>query len=219
MRSLVLGLAVSAALASSADAAERLSGTPDDLSVQAVHNFGGCVADTTPKGAEHLLAIDYRTKEYHEAISRLMKGHSDGRCFSAAAMRANQILIAGAMAERLLIEKVKPSGFATAIAYDASKPPIAARSPAEMTSICVLRAEPAKSYAIFRTEPTSADESHAMQAIAPTLMNCVKAGQKMSFNKPGLRASLALAAYRLATQPEASAAANGKLMASEPAPQ
>ena len=106
---------------------------------------------------------------------------------------------------------MKPEGFAAAVAYDAAKAPIAARSAAEMTSICVLRAEPAKSYAIFRTEPTSAEESHAMQAIAPALMNCVKAGQKMSFNKPGLRASLALAAYRL-TQPEPVVAADAKPM-------
>ena len=104
MRNVVFGLAVSLALATSASAKAPLSGAPDDLSVQAVHNFGGCVADTTPKGAEHLLAIDYRTKEYHEALNRLMQGHSDGRCISASSLRSNQILLAGGMAERLLIE-------------------------------------------------------------------------------------------------------------------
>jgi len=211
MRNLAFGLALSLALATSAQAKEPLSGTPDDLSVKAVHNFAACVADTTPKGAMNLLAIDYRTKDYHEALKRLMQGHSDGRCISASALRSNQILLAGGMAERLVIEKIRPEGFASAVAYDANKAPIAARSVGEMTAICVVRAEPAHTYAIFRTEPTSADESHAMQAIAPALMNCVKAGQKMNFNKPGLRASLALAAYRL-TQPEPVVAADAKPM-------
>jgi len=211
MCKLVFGLAVSVALATSAGAREPLSGTPDDLSVQAVHNFAACVADTTPKGAQNLLAIDYRTKEYHQALNRLMQGHSDSRCISASALRSNQILLAGGMAERLLIEKIKPEAFASAVAYDANKAPIAARSVPEMTAICVVRAEPARTYAIFQTDPTSADEAHAMQAIAPALMGCVKAGQKMSFNKPGLRASLALAAYRL-TQPEPVIAADAKPM-------
>ena len=211
MRNLVVGLAISLAFAASAQAKVPLPDMPDDLSVQAVHNFGGCVADTTPKGAEHLLAIDYRTKEYHEAMNRLMQGHSDSRCINASALRSNQILLAGGMAERLLVEKVKPDGFAAAVAYDASKPPIAARSMPEMTAICVVRAEPARTYAIFQTDPTSAQEARAMQGIAPALMNCVKAGQKMTFNKPGLRASLALAAYRL-TQPEPVVAADAKPM-------
>jgi len=194
MRNLAFCLAVSVVLAASADARGALSGTPDDLSVQAVHNFAACVADTTPKGAVNLLALDYRTKDYHEALNRLMQGHSDGRCISASVLRSDQILLAGGMAERLVIEKIRPDSFASAVAYDAKKAPIAARSPAEMTAICVVRAEPTHTYAIFRSDPTSAEESHAMQAIAPALMNCIKAGQKMSFNKPGLRASLALAA-------------------------
>ena len=211
MRNLAFGLAISLMLATSAGAKVPLPDMPDDLSVQAVHNFAACVADTTPRGAEHLLAIDYRTKEYHEAMNRLMHGHSDSRCINASALRSNQILLAGGMAERLLTEKVKPERFAAAVAYDAGKAPIAARSMPEMTAICVVRAEPAHTYAIFQTDPTSAQEARAMQAIAPALMNCVKAGQKMSFNKPGLRASLALAAYRL-IQPAPVVAADAKPM-------
>jgi len=211
MRDFAFSLILSLALATTAQAKAPLAGSPDDLSVQAVHNFAGCVADTTPKGAEHLLAIDYRTKEYHQALNRLMQGHSDGRCISASSLRSNQILLAGGMAERLVIEKIKPQGFPAAVAYDVSKAPITARSAAEMTAICVIRAEPVRTYAIFQTEPATADESRAMQGIAPALMGCVKAGQKMSFNKPGLRAILALAAYRL-TQPEPVVAADAKPM-------
>lgn len=110
------------------------------------------------------------------------------------------------MAERLLTEKVPADRFAAAAAYDTAKAPIAARNDMELISICVVRAEPARTYAIFDTDPTSPDEAHAMQAIAPALTNCIKAGQQVALNKPGLRASLALAAYRLTRSPPVVAA-------------
>jgi len=187
---------------------------PEDLSVQALHNFAACIVDATPKGAEEVLALDYRSPEYAKRINQFSQGHADGRCL-AGRISYSQVLLAGGMAERLLIEKVKPDQFASLVAYDAAKAPITARSATEMTAICVVRAEPARTYGIFQTEPTSADESHAMQAIGPALMGCVKAGQKMSFNKPGLRASLALAAYRLA-QPEPIVSAAAKPILGEP---
>jgi hypothetical protein len=199
MRKLVLAVAAAVAMAMPA-ATKPLSSTPDDLSIQAVHNFATCIANTTPEGAVRLLALDYRTKDYQKSLSRLAHGHEDGRCMSASILRANQLLLAGGMAERLLVEKVKAERFPALMVYDANKAPIAVRSDAELTSICVIRAEPVKAFAIFQTDPTSADETRAMQAIGPALLNCVKSGQKMAFNKPGLRAMLALASYRL-TQP------------------
>jgi hypothetical protein len=203
------------ALAAPAFAREPLPGTPDDLSVQAVHNFATCIVDTTPKGAIDLLALDYRTPDYKKRMNRLASGHADGRCMTASVMRSNDMLIAGGMAERLLVEKVNPARFPSLVSYDAGAAPIEARSPAELTAICVVRAEPARTWAIFKTDPTTADESHAMQAIGATLLNCVKAGQKMSFNKPGLRAMLALAAYRL-TQPAPIAAASARPVTENP---
>lgn len=196
--------------------AKPVYGQPsDDLSVEAIHNFAGCIADTTPRGAEQMLALDYRSSAYTKKMDQLTQGHADSRCASASRIQFNGVLLAGGMAERLLIEKVKPDQFASLVAYDAAKAPIQARSAIEMTAICVVRAEPARSFAIFQTEPTSADESHAMQAIAPSLMNCVKAGQKMTLNKPGLRAMLALASYRL-MQPAPIVAAAAKPSFGEP---
>lgn len=198
---------IGALLASAGTAKEPLSRTPDDLSVQAVHNYAACIADTTPRGAVELLALDYRSPEYAKKMHALAQGHNDGRCISTSFMRSSQVLLAGGMAERLLLARAKPAYFPSLVAYDATKPPIAVRNPAEMTAICVVRAEPSKTFTLFQTEPTTKDETRAMQAIGPALLDCVKAGQKMSFNKPGLRAMLALAAYRLA-QPEQLTAAS-----------
>ena len=206
----LLGLAAPAAAKE-----QPLPPVPDDLSIQVVHNFAACVADTTPRGAKSLLAMDYRDEAYKKALARLAQGHEDGRCMNASILRSNYVLISGGLAERLLIGTVKPERFASLVAYDAAKASIEARGPLELTSICVVRAEPDKTFAIFRTEPTSTDEGHAMQAIAPTLMNCIKAGQKIAFNKPGLRALLALASYRL-VQPGPIASAAAKPIVGEP---
>ena len=203
------------ALAAPAVAKEQLSHSPDDLSVQAIHNFAACIVDTTPRGAEDVLALDYRSPAYAKQMNRLTQGHADSRCVSASRMRFSDVLLAGGMAERLLEEKVNPDRFASLVAYDATKAPIEARSPTELTAICVIRAEPAKTFAIFKTDPTTADESRAMQAIGATLLNCVKAGQKMSFNKPGLRAMFALAAYRL-SQPAPTVAASARPVTENP---
>jgi hypothetical protein len=187
---------------------------PDDLAVQAMHNFASCVADTTPRGAEHVLALDYRSPEYAKTMNRLSSGHADSRCL-AGRMKFDTRLLAGGMAERLLVEKLDAARFAQAVAYDAAKPPIEARNPSEVTAICVIRAEPAKAWAILQSEPTSKNELSAMQAISPAVVGCVPQGAKLALNKPGLRAMLALAAYRL-TQPAPVVAADGKPVYQQP---
>jgi len=161
-----------------------------------------------------VLALDYRSPEYAKRMHQFSSGHADSRCLGGR-IQFNQVLLAGGMAERLLVEKVKPDHFPSLVAYDVARAPIEARNPMEIMSICVVRAEPAKTYAIFATDPTSPDEAHAMQAIAPSLMKCIRAGEKVSLNKPGLRASLALAAYRL-TQPAPIVAASARPVTENP---
>jgi hypothetical protein len=212
----VLSLGFATALASPALAKEQLSATPDALSVQAIHNYAGCVANTTPRGAAEALELDFSSPAYGKKISQLSKGHSDSRCMSASRLQYNQVLFAGGMAERLLVDKVQPARFPTMVAYDPASAPIKARSAQEVIGMCMVRAEPAKSWAVFATAPTSHEEASAMQALAPTLINCVPAGQKMALNKPGLRALLALAAYRLSAQRAVVADASAKQIMENP---
>jgi hypothetical protein len=105
----VLSLGFATALASPALAKEQLSATPDALSVQAIHNYAGCVANTTPRGAAEALELDFSSPAYGKKISQLSKGHSDSRCMSASRLQYNQVLFAGGMAERLLVDKVQPA--------------------------------------------------------------------------------------------------------------
>lgn len=194
------GIAVLAIGASPAFAREKLSTTPDDLSVQAVHNYAACVVDTTPRGAQEALDLKAGTDAYRKKMHELSLGHSDGRCMYASRLSYNPVLFAGGMAERLLSGKTSAERFPAMVAYDPARAPIQASSVVEGVAMCMVRAEPAKTWAIFATEPASKDEGAAIEAVVPALGTCVPAGQKMALNKPGLRAMLAIAAYHM-TQP------------------
>lgn len=63
MMRFALILAAAAALTTPASAKPVYGQSSDDLSVQAMHNFAACIADTTPKGAAELLALDFRSPE------------------------------------------------------------------------------------------------------------------------------------------------------------
>src|SRR5688500_9280594 len=86
-------------------AAAPVTGTkPDDLAIEAMHNFGACVVRTTPAGAEDVLAMDFRTDEYRKKLRRLARGH--GRCTRVRTeLQFNGVLFAGAMAEALVEER------------------------------------------------------------------------------------------------------------------
>lgn len=181
----------------------KLSGDPDDIAVQAVHNYGGCIAETTPKGAEELLALDPASPSYKSKLSALGHGHADSRCLFGR-MRSNSMLLAGGMAEKLLVMHTDGARFVASVTAEAAAPPFNAHNLSEAVATCVVRADPKNSWALFGTEPATPDEANALKALAPSLPGCVRAGQKLALNRPGLRAMVALAAYHM-TQPAAPA--------------
>ena len=176
---------------------KKLSPDPDDLSVQAVYNYGACIAETTPKGAAEALAIDYDTEAYRKKVVALSKGHNDDRCMRWSRLRYSGVLLAGSMAESLLRSRTDAARFPMAVAYDPSRPEIKARGPMEYLAMCAVRTDPTKSWAILAVPPTSVEEKAAMQRIGETLTQCAAAGQKVALNRPGLRALIALAAYHM----------------------
>jgi hypothetical protein len=176
----------------------RVYGTPsEDLAVQAVHNFAKCIVGRTPEGAEKVLAMDFRTKAYAQALHRIGKGH-DYCMKNGDRMRSNNVLLAGGLAEALLEAHGVTAHLARATGFDPTRPPLESRAPSETVSLCIVREAPGKVATLFGTEPASEDENKAIQSLGATLMKCVPAGQTMKMNRPGLRATLALAAYRAA---------------------
>lgn len=185
-----------------AAAAAVPSNTPEDMAIQAVHNFGTCVVNRTPEGAREVLALDYNSADYEKRMRRYIKGHSycmpfDGR------MASSGVLLAGAMAEALLKNDIKSDDLAKRLAFDPNRAPIVARGPAEAMALCTVLKAPDTTAKILGTDPATPDEVETMKPLAGVLPDCLKKDMTLNLNKPALRSLLALAAYRIVTTPKA----------------
>ncbi|MEA3261999.1 MAG: hypothetical protein U9R07_00750 [Pseudomonadota bacterium] len=63
---------------------------------------------------------------------------------------------------------------------------------------CAVRAAPAQSRAIIATAIDTPAELQALNALGPTLGQCIKAGETVSLDRVSVRGALAIAYYRLA---------------------
>jgi hypothetical protein len=177
----------------------------DDLSVEALRNFGACVVQMTPAGAEEVLAMDFRTDEYREKLRRLAKGHD--RCTRPRTeLKFNGVLFAGAMAEALLEE---PGRRVLSRLPDELTAPLAARSPLEAMALCGVITRPAAAARLLESELASKDEDQAIEALTPTLNACLIGADKAELNRPALRSIVALAAWRITSEAERQLQAEG----------
>ncbi len=177
-------------------AAEPLYGTPSEpLAVQAIHNYGICVAERSPRAAEELLGLDFRTDEYGDRLRRFARGH--GNCIPAGRLGFSRVLFAGAVAEQLLEKRVSERQLPAVLA-SVPNPPLQARDEVEMMALCTVRRAPAEIASLLEQPVTSEEEAKAVQALSPTLGACLAKDQTLQVNRPGLRAILALAAWRIA---------------------
>ena len=194
MMRFAITFAAAFSLSAPAMAAEPVAGrSSEDVAIQAMHFYAACIVNQTPQGAREALALDSASSEYHKKLIRIAEGHKD-QCVGGNNMRFNDVLLAGALAERLLQLYDAPPRFVPMIA---SAKAIPAHDAMEVMAVCVTRTVPDKVWALFATDPTSQDEIAALNAMSPTIVGCIKSGQKIALNKPGLRAALAISAYRL----------------------
>jgi hypothetical protein len=182
-----------------------LSTSPDELAVQAIHNYGACVVSQTPQGARAALALDFRTAEYREKIRAVAKGHADRCDLPGWRLGFDPVLFAGAMAEALLKNDVGMAQLPGRLAYDPARQEIVSRGPLEDMALCTAVRAPDATAALFATDPGSGEEARAMQALQPMLEDCLVKGAKVGLNSPAVRSLLALAAYRVVTTPRKTA--------------
>lgn len=173
---------------------QRRAPPPEDVRV--LSDYAQCVARLQAGSARALLAMDYRTEAYQRALRRLAED-SGTDCGPAGSLRFGGVLFTGGLAERLLRDGFQPGDLASHVALDPSRPPVAARDEVELMDICVVRAAPNEVAALLRTVPETPAETAALRAIAPHLAPCLREGVSLNQNRMMLRASLALAAYRL----------------------
>ena len=195
-------IAALAALAMSAPAAAKPDQAPISSAVDlgTLNVFAGCLADRYERNMRRLLAMDYRTPAYDDALRTLTRMGDRCSPFAFGKLRSSRVLVAGAFAEALLPETLNGAGLADRVAYDPAKPAVAARDEGEYLGLCAVRTMPDEVAALLATKPASAGERLAIGKLRPRLGPCVRAGAAARVNSAGLRALLALAAYRLASQ-------------------
>ncbi|HEY0629953.1 MAG TPA: hypothetical protein VGD23_11565, partial [Sphingomicrobium sp.] len=79
------------------------------------------------------------------------------------------------------------------------KTPLSARDPMEAMALCTVMTSPANVAQLLKSEVATGEEAEAAEALGPTLNACLSGVDKAELNRPGLRAVLALAAWRIAT--------------------
>ena len=199
------GAALAQAQTTAAQSDEEPATAEDRLVLQ---RFTRCVAERQPAQARDLIIADYRTDSYRDARRRLATSHRG--CLPAGSrLRMGGILFAGGMAETLLATAVPRGSLGARTALNPAIAPFHALDQGEVMNVCVVRTAPAEVEALLASEPGSAGEGAALRAVSPHIGPCLAAGTEMRLNRLGLRAMLALAAYRLVQHNGAPAVAAG----------
>ncbi len=185
---------------------------PEDI--RRLHDYARCIAETREQRVRELLAADFRESAYRQLAERLFR--PEPRCWDRLGdnernrrlrVQFNSRMFAGGLAEAMLRSDLAGAALADRVAFDATRPPLAARSQEEMLSLCTVRAAPAAVAAVFATAPASREEAAAIRTVTPSLAGCIPAGATGEFTRPAIRSLLALAAWRLVHHNLAPAAA------------
>jgi hypothetical protein len=175
--------------------------TPEDIAVQALHNFGACIVERNPRAARELMDMDYRSPEYQKRLRDYARGHDYCIPFNGR-LASSELLLAGSVAEALLKTDVKAAELPQDLAFDPAREAIPARSESEAMALCTVLKAPEVTANIFKTEPATDAEIAAMKPLGGVLGECLKKDTKMTLNKPALRSLLALAAWRVVHAPK-----------------
>ena len=196
MKSVLISMALALACTTAGASAAPLRGNNDAYSRQAATNFARCVANISPAASRRLLAMDFRSAEYGQALRKLMRGHS--RCIPRhGELRGAGVLLSGALAETFLAQDVEGS-LPAALRFDPARPAIVSRSESETAALCIVRTAPAGVARLVGSPIGSEAEKKAAAPVAKLLPSCLASNVSMTLNVPALRALVALAAYRVA---------------------
>lgn len=159
----------------------------------AAQDFGACVADASAVVASDLLRRDFTSRAYDRGLRRLIASNEE--CFRRrGSMRSGSLILAGAIAERLIERENQPVN--VRLARAALQPATPAFSPSDAAAICVVRSVPDDVARLFATEVAGEAEIVAAQTLSTVLSACLGGNQPIETSPAGLRAILATAAFR-----------------------
>lgn len=193
----VLVAAIAAALAAAptpALAQQDRTSAPDAKTAQLMQTFAACVAERRDRLSRNLLALDFRTAEYRRALNSLV--NSRHGCLRDGRLRFARLAFVGGVAEYLLERDLAGGSLAAGLKLDPQRP-LKARDEGEMAGLCTAAKAPAEVERLLKTEAGTSGESLAVRELQPAFASCVASGASARINDLGLRALLALAAYRI----------------------
>ena len=109
-------------------------------------------------------------------------------------MRSSELILAGAIAERLIEREGGPVN--VRLARAALRPATPTFSLSDRAANCVVRSVPDDVARLFDSEVAGDSEAAAADALRPVLAACLGTGQPVEATAAGLRAILATAAFR-----------------------
>ncbi len=162
--------------------------------------LGTCIAERQPARAAAALALDTATPAARARIDALVRDNPACNAGEGASA-LNLLLLSGAMAEQLLGEGRSRLG--AKVSGRSSTP---GSTPADVAT-CMAIADAGAVSALLATEPTSEAERGAFAPLGSALVACATKGTALRVPRSGMRALLAIGAYRLVSP--ASAPAQG----------
>lgn len=173
--------------------------TPTANSLEAretMRRYATCVARKSPEKAASLLQQDYRTVSYRNGLRNLSRTNEGcaRQVGLRGSMRMNNLSFAGALAELMLRQETEPLNRQVAKALSGRKPE--AFGPSEQIAMCTVRSAPDDVANFLATDLGTAAEVAAGQKVTEVAKLCSK-GAQMEATTDGMRALVAIAAYRL----------------------
>jgi hypothetical protein len=169
---------------------------------QVLNSFARCLAQAKPDMARAVLALPTGSREQMAAAAGMLNGNDPcGPDRGEFELDIRGLGLIGGLAEGLLDVQSQTRNMATLASWndqaiDGSG--LRPRNANEDLGLCVVRRAPDETRRLLGTASGSSGEQQAVNAIVPHLGPCSPAGASLSFDRPTIRAQLAIALYRAA---------------------
>ena len=194
----VAALLIAASLPLSAQPATLQLRPPLDTAQerQALRKLTLCVAKARPRWARTMLSYPYLSSDQASVAAQIVSGHDNclGAPEVAVAFRTSSVV--GFAAEEALevgMARTDPKRIGAALNTAAPK------NVSEDFALCLAARDPASSFGLASSDPGSANEAKAAEAVAAGVPYCSKPGEKFDVDVQALRALVATALYRAIT--------------------
>jgi len=161
--------------------------------IRVTNGLGRCQARKHPGPAMAMLALPLADKEQDLAVRKMFNWTEPCMGLSDGELGFRTILIAGPMAEQLIVDHKPRIDLATALSNTV---PVAPRNVLEEVGDCLIGRDSANVAALLLADPTSQIELARVVALKPAIADCLPPSRTFTLSVPVVRALVAVSAYR-----------------------